>query len=84
MIAIDLSKQQALEADPIVIQKSNFTGNLSRKNVQGQDTNTNTTTFFITKEAKESILNFSQRTVKVMSMLWYNLARITKVFRCTA
>ena len=84
MIAIDLSKQQALEADPIVIQKINFTGNLSWKNVQGQDINTNTTTFFITKEGKESILDFSQGAVKVMSMLWYNLARITKVFGCTA
>ena len=84
MIAIDLSKQQALEADPIVIQKINFTGNLSWKNVQGQDINTNTTTFFITKEGKESILDFLQGAVKVMSMLWYNLARITKVFGCTA
>ena len=28
MIAIDLSKQQALDADPKVIQQINFTGNL--------------------------------------------------------
>ena len=28
MIAIDLSKQQALDADPKAIQQSNFTGSL--------------------------------------------------------
>ena len=32
MIAVDLSKQQALDADPKAIQQINFTGNLdSRK-----------------------------------------------------
>ena len=30
MIAIDLSKQQALDADPRGIQQINFTGNLDR------------------------------------------------------
>ena len=30
MIAIDLSKQQALDADPKTIQQMNFTGNLER------------------------------------------------------
>ena len=30
MIAIDLSKQQALDADPKAIQQINFTGNLDR------------------------------------------------------
>ena len=30
MIAIDLSKQEALEADPKAIQQINFTGNLDR------------------------------------------------------
>ena len=30
MIAIDLSKQQALDADPKAIQQMNFTGNLER------------------------------------------------------
>ena len=32
MIAIDLSKQQALDADPKEIQQSNITGNLERIN----------------------------------------------------
>ena len=31
MIAIDLSKQQALNADPKAIQQINFTGNLERQ-----------------------------------------------------
>ena len=30
MIAIDLSKQEALDADPRAIQQINFTGNLDR------------------------------------------------------
>ena len=57
MIAIHWSKQQALDADPKAIQQRNFTENL--------DWQTNTTMFFIIKEIKETILDFSQRTVKV-------------------
>ena len=48
MIAIDLSKQQALDADPKAIQQTNFTGNLNRV----VNANNNTTTFFIIEEAK--------------------------------
>ena len=62
MLAIDLSKQQALDVDPKAIQKINFTGNLYR----GEDLNDNTTMFFITEEAKETILGFPQGTVKVL------------------
>ena len=58
MIAIDLSKQQALDADPRAIQQINFTANLDRAG--------NTTMFFITEEAKETVLDFSQGTVKVL------------------
>ena len=46
MIAIDLSKQQALDADPTAIQQINFNANLDRAG--------NTTMFFITEEAKET------------------------------
>ena len=53
MIAIDLSKQQALDPDPKSIQQINFTRNLA---LQG---NTNKTIFFIIEEAKETILDFS-------------------------
>ena len=58
MIAIDLSKQQALDADPRAIQLINFTANLDRSG--------NTRIYFILKEAKETILDFSQGTVKVL------------------
>ena len=57
MIAIDLSKQQALDADPRAIQQINFTANLDRAR--------NTRIYFILEEAKETVLDFSQRTTKV-------------------
>ena len=58
MIAVDLSKQQALDADPRAIQEINFTPNLDRAG--------NTRVYFILEEAKETILDFSQGTVKVL------------------
>ena len=58
MMAVDLSKQQALDADLRAIQQINFTANLDRAG--------NTTVYFILEEAKEIILDFSQRTVKVL------------------
>ena len=51
MIATDLSKQQALDADLKAIQQISFTGNLNRC----EDENDNTTIFFITEEGKEAI-----------------------------
>ena len=58
MIAVDLSKQQALDADPIAIQQTNFTANLDRAG--------NTRVYFILEEAKDTILDCSQGTVKVL------------------
>ena len=58
MIAVDLSKQQALDADPRAIQQINFTANLYRAG--------NTRIYFILEEAKETILYFAQGTVKVL------------------
>ena len=58
MIAIDLSKQQALDADPRAIQQINFTAFLDRAG--------NTRVYFILEEAKGTILNFAQETVKVL------------------
>ena len=57
MIAVDLSKQQVLDADPKAIQQINFTGNLNREN---------TRFYFILEEAKETAFEFSQGTVKVL------------------
>ena len=34
MIAVDLSKQQMLDADPKAIQQINFTANLDRKEIR--------------------------------------------------
>ena len=61
MIAIELSKQQALDADPKAVQQISFTGNLNL----GENVNVNTIFFFIIEE-KETILDFSQRFVKVL------------------
>ena len=58
MIAIDLSKQQELDADLKAIQQINFTGNLSGNN--------NRLIFFIIEETNETNLDFSQRTVKAL------------------
>ena len=58
MIAIDLSRKQALDADPRAIQQINFTANLDRGG--------NTTIFFIIEDPKETVLDFSQGTAKVL------------------
>ena len=58
LIAVDLSKQKALDFDPKAIQQINFTRNLDRAG--------NTRVYFILKEVKETVLDFSQGTVKVL------------------
>ena len=58
IIAVDLSKQQALDADPRAIQQINFTENLDRAG--------NTRIYFILEESKETKLDFAQGTVKVL------------------
>ena len=55
IIAIDLSKQQSLDADLRAIEQINFTTNLNRAG--------NTTMLFIIEEAKETVVAFSQGTV---------------------
>ena len=57
-IAIDLSKQQALDANPKAIQLINFTANL--------DIVGNTRFYFILEEAKETVFEFSQGIVKAL------------------
>ena len=51
LIAIDLSKQQKLDADPKAIQQINVTQNA--------------TIFFTIEETKETVLDFSKGTLKV-------------------
>ena len=56
LIAIDISKQQKRDADPKAIQQINFSGNLKKDAL----------IFFITDEAKETILDFSKGAVKAL------------------
>ena len=56
MIAIDLSKQQAFDGNPKTMQQINFTGNLKQQS----------TIFIIIEEAKETVWDFSQKTIKVL------------------
>ena len=58
MIAIDLSKQQALDVDPKAIQQINFRANLDRAG--------NTRIYFIIEETKETVFKFSQGSMKVL------------------
>ena len=58
LIAIDLSKQQVLNADPKAVQQINVTGNL--------DQAANTPMLFIIEEVNKGILDFSQGTVIVL------------------
>ena len=58
MMAVDLSKQQALNSDPKAIQQINFTANLDRAG--------NTRFYLILEEAKETVFKFSEGTLKVL------------------
>ena len=58
MIGVDLSKQQALDADSKVIQQINFKANLDRAE--------NKRLCLILDEAKETVFEFSQGNVKVL------------------
>ena len=62
MIATDLRKEQALDADPKAMQQIDFTGNLDQQ----------ATFFFIIEEAKETILDFLQGTVRALQF-YFNL-----------
>ena len=64
MIAIDLTKQQALDDDPKAIQQINCPGHL--------DGNNNRLLYFFMEEVKEIVLDFSQETVKVLWMSSYD------------
>ena len=58
LIAIDLSKQLKLDVDPKARHQINLIGNL--------DEAEGSTMFFIVEEAKETVLDFSKGTVKVL------------------
>ena len=58
MNKVDLSKQQAINFDPKAIQQINFTAILDRAG--------NTRIYFILEETKDTVLDFSQGTIKVL------------------
>ena len=58
LIAIELNKQQKLDAGPKAIQQTNFNGNLDRDG--------STQMFFIIEEAKKAVLDFLKGTVEVL------------------
>ena len=68
ILAIDLSKQQALEADPKAIQQITFTGNLERDK--------GATMFFTIEEAKEAILDFLHRTGSTVNLCYLNIISV--------
>ena len=56
LIAVDLSKQKALDADPGAIQQIIFTGNASQ----------NVVIYYILRQSKETILQFSKGKTNVL------------------
>ena len=60
LIAADLSKQKALDADSIVIQQIIFTGS-----IKAAVANTRVVIFYVLEKSKETILEFSNGTTKV-------------------
>ena len=63
IIVVDLSKQQALDANPKATQQINFTANLDKAE--------NRRSYFILEEAKETVLDFLQGTVKVLRIQFH-------------
>ena len=60
LIAVDLSKQKGLEANPKAIQQRVFQG------VVGGANNTTIRVYTILKQSRETILEFPKRTAKVL------------------
>ena len=61
MIAADLSKQKALDADSRGIQQIIFTGK-----IKATVANTKIVIFYVLEKSKETILEFSKGTTKVL------------------
>ena len=61
LIAINLSKQQKIYADPKSIQQTSFAGNVKK----------NAAISLITEKAKETVLDFSKGTVKVLWLYFF-------------
>ena len=67
MVAIDLSKQQALDADPKTIQQIDFKRNISQGwNADGGISNANITTFSLLKKQKKPFWIFHKELWKYL------------------
>ena len=71
LIVIGLSMQQVSDVDPKAMQRIKFTGNLNRVE--------NTRIYFIIREAKETVLDFSQKTARILWFFFcYNIIAMRK------
>ena len=61
LIAVDLSKQKALDADSRAIQQIIFTGK-----IKSTEENTRVIIYYILEQSKEAILEFAKGTTKVL------------------
>ena len=61
LITIDLSKQKALDADSITIQQTIFIGK-----IKAAADNTRVIIYYILEQSKETMLEFSKGTTKVL------------------
>ena len=74
LIATDLSKQKALDADSRAIQQIIFTGK-----VKGTVANTIVIIYFILEKSKETVLEFSKETISsviTIKMVEYNIVNV--------
>ena len=81
MIAIDLIKQQVLDAEPKAIQQIDFAANLDREG--------NTRIFFLLEEAKEivrlftrnckSIVNIMQNAILFNNLIFINIRWLSTI-----
>ena len=61
LIAVDLNKQKALDADLTAIQQIIFTGK-----IKATEDNTSVIIYYILEKSKEAMLEFSKETTKVL------------------
>ena len=61
LIAVDISKQKALDADSRAIQQILFTGK-----IKAEAANTRVIIYYILEQSKETMLEFSKGTTKVL------------------
>ena len=61
LIAVDLSKQKALDADSRAIQQIIFTGK-----IKATEADTRVIIYYILEKSKETMLQFSKGTTKVL------------------